>query len=96
MVEEQGSERMWLDEACGLLQSMRAASRGRSDNERRGVGRTSGAWCRWRRARRSESGCRRGCWPDLEHGADDWGGQPDQDEAEELQGASHGILGVHR
>ena len=49
VVEEQGSERMWLDEACGLSQSTRATSRGRSENERRGTGRTSGAWRRWRR-----------------------------------------------
>lgn len=48
-MEEQGSERMRVDEACVLSQSTRAASRGRSENERRGIGRTSGAWRMWRR-----------------------------------------------
>ncbi|EMS46620.1 hypothetical protein TRIUR3_15026 [Triticum urartu] len=48
------------------------------------------------KATQSESGRRQGFWPDPEHGADDWGGRPDQDEAEELQGASLGGLWVHR
>lgn len=41
-MEEQGNERMRLDEACVLSQSTRAASKGRSENEWCRIGWTSG------------------------------------------------------
>jgi hypothetical protein len=91
VVEEQGREGMRLDQACGLSQPTRAASRGRRENERRGIDRTSGAWRKWRRLGNQnrvgdEAGRIRSTGPAT--GAD---GQI-RPTAEELQGASHGAL----
>ena len=94
MVEEQGSERMRLDEAYGLSQSTRAASRERRENERRGISRTSGAWRRWRRLCSSNrvggeaAGLIRSTGPAT---AADGQIRPT---AEQLQGASHDVLWV--